>query len=104
MFHLYYGNDLRGLSARLGERIAQTPTARLLTPATVLIPQIGMRRWLEIELAEKRGVVANIEFRLPGEFVWQLLRANRPKLPRHSLFDRDVLRWRLMPLLAELAT
>lgn len=104
MFHLYYGNDLRGLAARLGERIAQTPAERLLTPALVLIPQVGMRRWLETELAERQGIVANVEFRLPGEFLWQLLRANRPELGRHSLFDRETLRWRLMPLLAELAT
>ncbi|MEO5625661.1 MAG: exodeoxyribonuclease V subunit gamma [Dokdonella sp.] len=102
MFHLYYGNDLRGLARKLGERIAE-PIGNLLEPEVVLIPQIGMRRWLEIELAEQRGIVANIEFRLPGEFVWQVLRANRAGLPRESTFDREILRWRLMPLLAELA-
>ncbi len=103
MFHLYYGNDLRGLAHRLGERIAE-PVGNLLLPEVVLIPQIGMRRWLEIELAEQRGIVANVEFRLPGEFIWQVLRANRPDLPRESAFDREILRWRLMPLLAELAS
>ncbi len=102
MFHLYYGNDLRGLAARLGERIAE-PVGNLLTPEIVLIPQIGMRRWLEIELAETRGIVANVDFRLPGEFVWQVLRANHSGLDQQSAFDRDILRWRLMPLLAELA-
>lgn len=102
MFHLFYGNDLRGLARCLGERIAE-PIGNLLLPEVVLIPQVGMRRWLEIELAEQRGIVANVEFRLPGEFVWQVLRANRPELPWQSAFDRDILRWRLMPLLAELA-
>lgn len=103
MFHLHYGNDLRGLARILGERIAVADADTLLTPEIVLIPHPGMRRWLEIELAESRGIVANVDFLLPGEFVWQLLRANRPELQRQSGFDRDVLRWRLFPLLAELA-
>ncbi|MFI4969525.1 MAG: exodeoxyribonuclease V subunit gamma [Lysobacterales bacterium] len=102
MFHLFYGNDLRSLARQLGERIGAS-TGNPLTPEVVLIPQIGMRRWLEIELAEQRGIVANVEFRLPGEFVWQVLRANAPGLPQQSTFDREILRWRLMPLLAELA-
>lgn len=103
MFHLHYGNDLRGLAGILGERIGGATAADVLAPEVVLIPQIGMRRWLEIELAEQLGVVANVDFRLPGEFVWQILRANHSGLPWQSGFDRDILRWRLMPLLAELA-
>jgi exodeoxyribonuclease V gamma subunit len=102
VFHLFYGNDLRGLARQLGERIGAS-TGDPLTPEVVLIPQIGMRRWLEMELAEQIGIAANVEFRLPGEFVWQVLRANTPDLPRQSAFDREILRWRLMPLLAELA-
>jgi exodeoxyribonuclease V gamma subunit len=102
VFHLHYGNDLRGLARRLGERLV-APDGDPLAPTVVLIPQAGLRRWLEIELAEAFGIVANVDFRLPAEFVWQVLRANRPDLPERSAFDRDVLRWRLMPLLAELA-
>jgi exodeoxyribonuclease V gamma subunit len=102
VFHLHYGNDLRGLAHRLGERLI-APGGDPLAPAVVLIPQAGLRRWLEIELAEAFGIVANVDFRLPAEFVWEVLRANRPDLPIRSAFDRDILRWRLMPLLADLA-
>ncbi|MBO9661605.1 exodeoxyribonuclease V subunit gamma [Dokdonella sp.] len=103
MFHLHYGNDLRGLARVLGERIAVADVDALLTPEVVLVPHPGMRRWLEIELAEAQGIAANVDFRLPGEFVWQVLRANHAGLRQQSIYDRDVLRWRLFPLLAELA-
>ncbi len=103
MFHLFYGNDLRGLARELGEHLRR-PCTNVLVPDIVLVPQAGMRRWLEIELAESLGIVANVDFRLPGEFINTLLAAGAGSRPRHGAFDREVLRWRLMPLLAQLAS
>lgn len=72
-----------------------------LSPLRVLVPQAGLKRWLQVYLAEKLGVLANVAFTPPAEFAWELLRAARPELPKHSPFDVEYLRWRLYALLGE---
>lgn len=102
MFNLFYGNDADKLAHRLAERLSARSGADLLVPEIVLVPQFGLRRWLEIRLAEINGIVANVDFYAPAEYAWRLLRAARPDLPRQSMFDPDVMRWRIFAELARL--
>ncbi|MCE5234172.1 MAG: exodeoxyribonuclease V subunit gamma [Mizugakiibacter sp.] len=99
MFSLIYANDSAKLAAELGARLAARTRAAPLLPATVLVPQAGLRRWLQVHLAETRGIVANVAFRAPAEFAWDLLHRWRPELPAQSPFDPARLRWHLLALL-----
>src|SRR5580765_2618934 len=103
-FHLVYGNDADALLDALAGRLrAPHPAAAALAPEIVLVPQFGLRRWLEIRLAEKLGIVANVEFAAPAEYAWRLLRAANPGLAPTSGYEREILRWRIFALLAPLA-
>src|SRR5580765_239205 len=103
-FHLVYGNDADALLDALAERLRSPhPAAPPLAPEIVLVPQFGLRRWLEIRLAEKLGIVANVEFAAPAEYAWRLLRAANPGLAPTSGYEREILRWRIFALLAPLA-
>lgn len=101
MFNLYYGNDSARLADKFGERLTSHARDNPLTPALVLVPQAGLRRWLQVHLAERQGVVANLDFRAPAQFAWDLLRAARPELLDRSPFEPDLLRWHLYALLGE---
>ncbi len=100
MFRLVTANDSARLADALGEWL-RGPRDNPLSPVRVLVPQAGLKRWLQVYLAQRLGVVANIEFTPPAQFAWELLRAARPDLPPHSPFDVDVLRWHLYILLGE---
>jgi exodeoxyribonuclease V gamma subunit len=100
MFRLHTSNDAARLADALGERLHARGGNPLL-PARVLVPQAGLQRWLQVHLAEKLGVIANVEFTPPAQFAWELLRAAQPELPEKSPFDVDVLRWHLHALLGE---
>lgn len=102
MFHLHYDTDLNRLADRLAGLLARREAADLLRPQTVLVPQKGLERWLVQRLAERHGIAANLEFLMPAQMVWRLLRALHPGLPPHSRFDREVLVWRLLDLLERL--
>ncbi|MFT3790438.1 MAG: exodeoxyribonuclease V subunit gamma [Rudaea sp.] len=103
-FHLVHGNDADALLAALAGRLRMPhPAAAPLAPEVVLVPQFGLRRWLEIRLAEKLGIVANVEFAAPAEYAWRLLRAANPGLAPASGYEREILRWRIFALLAPLA-
>src|SRR5690348_3624026 len=100
MFRLVTSNDAARLADMLGERLGRA-RGNPLTSALVLVPQAGLRRWLQVHLAERLGVIANVEFRAPAEFAWDLLRAAQPDLPRRSPFEPEVMRWHLHALLGE---
>ncbi|KAF1688619.1 exodeoxyribonuclease V subunit gamma [Pseudoxanthomonas taiwanensis] len=92
-FRLYASNSLEVLAGLLAEALREpAPGQPLLAPDVVLIPQVAMRRWLQAHLAERHGVVANIEFLAPGEFVARALEAN---LGPGADLDATALHWRL---------
>ncbi|MBS0584632.1 MAG: exodeoxyribonuclease V subunit gamma [Proteobacteria bacterium] len=102
-FHLIHGNDADALLERLAARLrTPDPAAGPLDPEIVLVPQFGLRRWLEIRLAEKLGIIANIDFVAPAEYVWRLLRAANPGLDEISPFDPRLLPWRIFSALPAL--
>jgi exodeoxyribonuclease V gamma subunit len=100
MFRLHTSNDAAKLADALGGQLCAARDNPLL-PARVLVPQAGLKRWLQVYLAEHRGVIANVEFTPPAQFAWELLRAARPELPERSPFDVEVLRWHIHALLGE---
>ena len=103
-FHLVYGNDTDTLLEQLASRL-RTPASgqNPLAPEIVLVPQFGLRRWLEIRLAQRLGIVANVDFYAPAEYAWRLLRAADPALAQKSGYERELLRWRIFSLLPALA-
>ena len=100
MFRLHTSNDAAKLADALGGQLCAARDNPLV-PVRVLVPQAGLKRWLQVHLAERMGVIANVEFTPPAQFTWELLRAARPELPQHSPFDVEVLRWHLHALLGE---
>ena len=76
-FRLYHSNALDLLAELLADELRKpAPGQSLLTPDTLLIPQVAMRRWLQATLAQRHGIAANLEFLTPGEFVARALDAN----------------------------
>ncbi len=100
MFRLHTSNDTAKLADALGEQLCAA-RADPLVPARVLVPQAGLKRWLQVYLAERQGVIANVEFTPPAQFAWELLRVARPELPQRSPFDVEVLRWHIFAMLGE---
>lgn len=74
-----------------------------MQPETVLVQSQGMRRWLELNLADRLGCAANLEMPFPGTFFRRLAdpeddatEAGRTEL---SPFGPEVLTWRIERLL-----
>ena len=103
MFQLYYDTRVEALAETLARLLAQGGADNPLLPRTVLVPQLGLERWLTRTLAERHGIAANIDFIAPAQFAWRLLRAWKPDLASRSPFDREVLMWRLYGLLPQVA-
>ncbi len=102
MFQLYHHHDLGRLAELLGALLENTP-AGPLRRERVLVPNQGVQRWLQKELAENRGVLANVEFPLPAGFIWGDVIRDSLGYRNHEAYARDSMVWHLYRLLPGLA-
>jgi exodeoxyribonuclease V gamma subunit len=65
----------------------------------ILVQSPGMSQWLKIQIAEKVGIAANIDFPLPSSFIWQLYQQHIQGLPEQSAFTKPNMTWKLMTIL-----
>jgi exodeoxyribonuclease V gamma subunit len=65
----------------------------------ILVQSPGMSQWLKIQIAEKLGIAANIDFPLPSSFIWQLYQQHIQHLPEQSAFTKANMTWKLMSIL-----
>ena len=68
---LHTAGDLTSLSTALAENIGG-PSADPFATEHIIVPSVGLRRWLEQQLAAQLGIIANVSFTLPGEFTSHL--------------------------------
>ncbi|MDT8335052.1 MAG: exodeoxyribonuclease V subunit gamma, partial [Desulfurivibrionaceae bacterium] len=99
--YLYTSNRLEKLAAVFAELVAAAPLPPLI-PETVILQSGGMARWLNMRLAERLGVSANMVFPFPNGFVGDLFGELLPESALARKLDKKVLKWQLMRVLPEL--
>ena len=85
------------LAGVLGE-----PPASPLDPEIILVQSKGMERWLSMQLAAYQGICANCRFPFPNAFVHEIFRKVLENVPERSVFEPQVMTWRIMKVLPSL--
>jgi exodeoxyribonuclease V gamma subunit len=99
---LHRGNRLDRLAESLGEMLRR-PLPDAARPEIVSVQSQPMRAWLQMRLAERLGICANVAFPFPRELIGELLRAVLDaEARRPDPFQREVLAWSIMDLLPSL--
>lgn len=98
---LFTSNQLETLADQLAERM-RCPLASPLLPEIIVVRHRGMERWLRLELAQRLGISANLQFFFPEEISHELFRAATPDAPLDSAARRDTLLWRIVESLPAL--
>jgi exodeoxyribonuclease V gamma subunit len=103
MLQVYRSNRLEVLLNHQASLLSR-PVGSIFDPEIILVPHPGVRRWLEIKLAEQLGVVANIEFPFPAAYVWTLLSRQLEGVPERDMMERPLLHWRIYAQLQALGS
>ncbi|WP_186125638.1 exodeoxyribonuclease V subunit gamma [Burkholderia gladioli] len=103
MLHLFFSNRHETLADALIEHLASHPgAAGPWARQQVIVPSAALRRRLELDIAGRHGICANLEFSYLAQWLWtqigQVLR-----VPPRSPFAPDRLVWRCYRLLSEAA-
>jgi exodeoxyribonuclease V gamma subunit len=101
VFQVYHSNQLDLLKDLLIVLMEQSPLSDPLANETILVQSPGMAQWLQLQIAEKTGIAANIDFPLPASFIWQQFKAVLKDVPEQSPFNKMSMTWQIMQLLPE---
>ncbi len=99
MLQVYHSNRLELLFEIMCAQRAELPLRDPFQADRILVANPGIGRWLSLQLAEREGIAANIDYPLPASFIWQLYRDHLAQVPERSAFNKPRLQWTLMQLL-----
>ena len=89
MLRVYHSNRLDVLEELMEYLIEQHPQPDPFDPEVVLVQSTGMAQWLQMTLAKKFGISANIEFPLPASFIWDMFVRVLKDVPLESAFSKQ---------------
>jgi exodeoxyribonuclease V gamma subunit len=102
MLELFYSNRHETLSQALLDDLAAFAMndGDPFASQTVIVPSAAVRRRLELEMAARFGICANVDLRYLAQWLWAQIGRVLP-VPEHSPFSPDRLVWRCFRLLGE---
>ena len=101
MFIIYHSNNLEVQKDILLDRMNSTPLSDPFQREIILVQSPGMAQWLQLKIAEKQGIAANLGCPMPASFIWQQYADNLPNVAQQSEFHKDAMTWRLMNLIKQ---
>jgi len=83
-------------------KISQLSPLGVFNQEVIVVQNAGMQHWLNLAIANERGISMNMRYALPAQFLWKLIRAlaSDEKVPEQSPYSREVLCWRIHEILA----
>lgn len=102
MLRVYHSNRLDVLEALMEYIVERERLDDPFEPEMILVQSTGMAQWLQMTLAQKFGIAANIDFPLPASFIWDMFVRVLPGIPKESAFSKQSMSWKLMTLLPQL--
>ncbi|HIJ54852.1 MAG TPA: exodeoxyribonuclease V subunit gamma [Deltaproteobacteria bacterium] len=102
-FHVHASNRLEFLAAQLAG-IIQRPLSSPLASEVIVVQSRGMERWVSMQLAAHNRICANIRYSFPNTFLHEAFQKLLADVPDTTLFDPDILTFRIMKLLPENVT
>lgn len=101
MLTVYHSNDLDLLKSICAHIMAQKRAVPIFSKDVFLVQNTGMETWLKIKLAQELGILTNIDFLLPAQFL--KLSANfGTQQVLNDAFQSDSMMWKIAEIIAEL--
>jgi exodeoxyribonuclease V gamma subunit len=100
MLYVHQSSNLASLSVKWNSVLDLPRRGSVLCPSTVLVPNMDVAHWLQVNRAEQSGISANIDFQLPAGFFRKLFEREHPLVATH-LLDKSTLRWMVFVMLGD---
>ncbi len=99
---LFSSNRVEVLQSSLALQLDDHPLRDPFATEIIVVPTYAMGRWLNLRLAQRQGVAANIQYPQPAQWIWQLASRITVESAGEDPFAPQVLAWRIFNRLPEL--
>jgi exodeoxyribonuclease V gamma subunit len=99
MLRINLSNRYEALEAALLARLADVPSSPFAAER-IVVPSAAMRRKVELAIADRHGICANVEFPFLAQWLWTEIGALVP-VAEKSPFAPEVLAWRVYAILGD---
>jgi len=100
MLRIVLSNRYELLEAALLERLDARSDASPFAADRIIVPSAAIRRNVELAIADRHGICANVEFPFLAQWLWREIGALVP-VAQDSPFAPDVLVWRVYAILGD---
>ena len=97
-FNIFTSNHLEILAEQLALIVSKSLSS-VLSQEIIIVQSRGMEQWISMELARRNGICANCSFLFPNAFLQEIFKKLIPDIPEDSLFEPDVMAFKIMKLL-----
>ncbi|WMY94788.1 MAG: exodeoxyribonuclease V subunit gamma [Arsenophonus sp.] len=102
MLHIYHSNKLKIHVDIITNLIQKKPLTNPFEKEIIVVQNLNISNWLEIELVKKLDVVANISFLLPSTFFYKIFSRILLNIAEESIFNKRTMIWKVMQILPSL--
>ena len=100
MLRFHFSNRLESLTSILLTN-TRGQTASVFAPLPIIVPTAAMQRYLTLEMAQRQGICANVQFDYLAQWLWRQL-ADRVAQPSDKApYDARLLVWRVFAALSD---
>ena len=97
-FVLFGSNDPDQLVEECVRQLEE-PLSNPFREEEFLVQSRGMGTWLQLKIAENRGIFAHARFRFQEEAIWMILRGFLGSGPERNPYTKEGLAWKVFGLL-----
>ncbi|MBR5676465.1 MAG: exodeoxyribonuclease V subunit gamma [Neisseriaceae bacterium] len=97
---LFRSERIEKLVEKLSDLIKQNPQKNIFLPTEILIASDGMKHFINLSLAQKLGVAANIRYSKVHSFFWRILyESNKNQIkPFRHCYAPEILQWQILKI------
>jgi exodeoxyribonuclease V gamma subunit len=99
MYHLFHSPHLSKIAKKLSELLDENKPSDPLKPVEIIVPNRDTAKWISLYLAKENDISANVNYKLPSEWLWQRIRDRHPDLPDLLPSDPGPMSWSIFQLL-----
>ncbi|WP_343152543.1 exodeoxyribonuclease V subunit gamma [Buchnera aphidicola] len=101
MIYLYTSNNLTSIIETCLKLIKKNPLKNPFEKEYFLIENKNMEQWINIFIAEKEKISANIKFETIYNFIWKTFEKNLNIRIKKNEFEKDSLTWKIMNIISK---
>lgn len=99
MIYTHKSNNLDLLADLISDALNGSSSIDPFQSDEIIVPNLDTSSWLKLKIAEKNGFAGNIQFLLPGEWLYNQIREIYPDLPGSLPSDPVPMTWTIFEVL-----